>query len=469
MHKLKQLFQRAPKRSIAAILAAALLIHMLIVGTGVIGQFEERRWDVPAGVYAAPLELYAGLALDASGFAASLDQLGFTQVDIVNRPGQYSRGRDQVTLWTRAFQFWDGLDPAAKYTVRFGGGRVRELEDADGVRTALLRLEPMRLGSIFATHHEDRQLVEPDSIPALLVGALKAVEDRSFDDHFGLDFSAILRAAWVNLRSGEIRRDGSTLTQQLVKNYFLDGQRTYRRKYREAVMAVALELRYAKQTLLHAYVNEIYLGQQGTRAIHGFGLASKFYFGKYLAQLELHETALLVALVKGPSYCDPRRFPERALQRRNLVLETLADQDIVDEASVAEALAREFGVTARSRVGSRYQTTYMDRVRRELAADYSSDNMAADRLRVFTNLERGVQALAEKHLVDGLAPLDPVGTESGRLEGAVVVAQPATGAMLAIVGGREVATEGFNQALDAKRAGRITHQAVRVSPRLAVG
>ena len=451
MQKLKQIFLRAPRRSIIALVLGVLLIHMLIVGTGVIRQFEDRRWDIPAGVYAAPLELYAGLRVDAPGLSAALDQLGFQQVGAVTRPGQYSLEPDGVTLWTRAFQFWDRLDPAARYTVRFSDDRVRSLENADGKRTALLRLEPMRLGSIFATHHEDRLLVEPDAIPPVLVDALKAVEDRKFDQHFGLDLGAILRAAWVNLQSGEIRQGGSTLTQQLVKSYFLDGRKTFRRKYQEAIMAIALELRYDKEALLHAYINEIYLGQQGARAIHGFGLASEFYFGKYLSQLELHETALLVALVKGPSYYDPRRHPERALQRRNLVLRTLADLEIVDAQAATESINRELGVTARSRVGSRYQPAYMDLVRRQLAAEYSEESIATIGLRVFTSLDPGVQMLAEKQLVEGLERLQPEDEEAAVLEGAVVVTQPATGAVLAMVGGREVAADGFNRALDARR------------------
>ncbi len=451
MQKLTQTFIRAPKRSIAALILLALLIHMLIVGTGVIRQFEDRRWDIPAGVYAAPLELYAGLRLDPSVLAATLDQLGFQQADAVARPGQYRIAGDQVTFWTRAFQFWDQLEPAARYTVTFDSGRIRALDDADGQRLALLRLEPMRLGSIFATHHEDRLLVEPDAIPPMLVDALKAVEDRKFDRHFGLDLTAILRAAWVNLKSGEIRQGGSTLTQQLVKSYFLDGRKTFRRKYQEAIMAVALELRYDKQALLHAYVNEIYLGQQGTRAIHGFGLAAEFYFGKYLSQLELHETALLIALVKGPSYYDPRRHPERALARRNLVLQMLAELDIVDDAAATESINRDLGVTARSRVGSRYQPAYMDLVRRELSTQYSDESIATIGLRVFTNLEPGLQRLAEQQLVDGLNRLDPEDEPDAGLEGAVIVTQPATGAVLAMVGGRDVATAGFNRALDAKR------------------
>jgi penicillin-binding protein 1B len=241
------------------------------------------------------------------------------------------------------------------------------------------------------------------------------------------------------------------LTQQLVKSYFLDGRKTFRRKYQEAVMAIALELRYDKEALLNAYINEIYLGQQGARAIHGFGLASEFYFGKYLSQLELHETALLVALVKGPSYYDPRRHPERALQRRNRVLRTLADLEIVDEQAATESINRELGVTARSRVGSRYQPAYMDLVRRQLAAEYPEESIATIGLRIFTSLEPGVQMLAEKQLVEGLQRLQPEDDEAAVLEGAVVVTQPATGAVLALVGGREVAADGFNRALDATR------------------
>lgn len=451
MHTLKKILLQAPKRSIAGLLSVALLIHMFVIGTGAIREFEDRRWDIPAGVYAAPLELYAGLPMEASDLAAALDRIGFQQTDVVASPGQYSVSGNQLTLWTRAFRFWDTLDSAAKYRIAFSNGRIRSLENADGERTALVRLEPMRLGSIFATHHEDRLLVEPDAIPAILVEALKAVEDRKFDRHIGLDLTAILRAAWVNLSSGEIRQGGSTLTQQLVKSYFLDGRRTFRRKYREAIMAIALELRYDKETLLHAYINEIYLGQQGARAIHGFGLASEFYFGKYLSQLELHETALLVALVKGPSYYDPRRNAGRATERRNLVLSMLADLEIVDEQTAAESMNRALGVTARSRVGSRYQPAYMDLVRRELAQEYSAESIASIGLRVFTNLDPVVQRLAERQLVDGLNRLQPEDAETVPLEGAVVVAQPATGAVLAMVGGREVAADGFNRALDAKR------------------
>lgn len=449
--KLTHSLKRAPVRWVLALILAAWIVHVLIVSTGVVREFEERRWDVPAGVYAAPMELYTGLELEAAGLAATLDQLGFQSVDNVTRPGQYASEPGRIALWTRAFRFWDGPDPARQVRIAFDDGRIRSMSDPGGQRINLLRLEPLRLGSIFASHHEDRLLVEPDAIPPLLVEALKAVEDRKFDRHIGIDVAAILRAAWVNLRHGEIRQGGSTLTQQLVKSYFLDGRKTFRRKYREALMAIALELRYSKRELLHAYVNEIYLGQQGTRAIHGFGLASEFYFGKHLSQLALHETALLVAMVKGPSYYNPRRHADRALQRRNLVLTTLAELGIVEQTAAAEAINRDLGVVARTRVGSRYQPAYMDLVRRQMAEQYTEESLAANGLRVFTSLDPAVQAQAERELIAGLERLGQETADESPLEGAVVVTRPVTGEVLAMVGGRDVNNAGFNRALDAQR------------------
>ena len=164
MHKLKRIFLRAPKRSVFAALSIALLAHMLYLGMGVIRQFDDRRWDIPAGVYAAPLELYAGLAINAPTLSETLDQLGFQRVDGVTRPGQYSATPERISLWTRPFRFWDRLDPAERYNLQFDNDRLLSLESADRQRVSLLRLEPLRLGSIFATHHEDRLLVEPDAI-----------------------------------------------------------------------------------------------------------------------------------------------------------------------------------------------------------------------------------------------------------------------------------------------------------------
>src|SRR5207302_288777 len=188
---------------------------------------------------------------------------------------------------------------------------LESLRDGAGQEVPVLRLEPLLIGSIFPIHGEDRIVVTPQEVPALLPAALKAVEDRKFDSHHGVDPVAMLRALWVNVRARQIEQGGSTLTQQLVRSYFLSTRQTFTRKIREAIMAMALDAHFTKADLMNAYINEIFLGQDGDRAIHGFGLASQFYFGKPLAELDLSEVALLVAVVRGPSYYDPRRHAER--------------------------------------------------------------------------------------------------------------------------------------------------------------
>ena len=218
--------------------------------------------------------------------------------------------------------------PRARCGIGFSGNAISSLADAKGADIPVIRLDPLLIGSIFPLHGEDRIIVAPDEVPPLLPEALKAVEDRKFDSHHGVNPLAILRAMFVNVRAGQIEQGGSTLTQQLVKSYFLDSRRTLGRKAEEAVMAVILESRFEKADIMNAYINEIYLGQDGSRAVHGFGLASQFYFGKPLAELDLPEIALMVAIVRGPSYYDPRRHAERALARRNLVLRVLAEQGV---------------------------------------------------------------------------------------------------------------------------------------------
>jgi penicillin-binding protein 1B len=210
-------------------------------------------------------------------------------------------------------------------------------------------------------------------------------------------------------------------------------------------MAVALELRYSKADLMQAYVNEIYLGQDGDRAVHGFGLASQFYFGKPLRELDLHELALLVAVVRGPTYYDPRRHPDRALERRNLVLREMVDNKLVSAADADKAESRKLDLLSSSR-RSAAQSAFLTLVRRQLAADYATKDLERAGLKVLTTLDPGAQATAERALTEGIASLGPKLKE---LDGAIVVTSPHTGEVNALVGGRS--GEGFNRALDARR------------------
>jgi len=409
-------------------------------------EFEGRRWDLPAQVYAAPLELYSGRALAAEDLVAELRRLGYREDPRLPGPGTYRLGLGRMEISTRGFDYAGDKEPERLVSLAFANGRISRLSEASGGTAALVRLDPLLIGSLFPAHGEDRIVVPPAEIPALLPETLKAVEDRRFDTHLGVDVLAILRAAFVNVQAGEIRQGASTLTQQLVRSYFLSNERTWSRKIQEALMAVALELRYSKDDLMRAYVNEVYLAQDGARAVHGFGLASQFYFGKPLAELDLHELALLVAEVRGPTYYDPRRHPERALERRNLVLQLMADNGLVAEADADKAAEQKLDVVDSTRRRAT-QSAFLSLVRRQLADDYPANELERSGLTVLSTLDPAIQAAAEGALADGIAAMG----KNLDLDGAVVVTTPQTGEVRALVGGRHADVEGFNRALDARR------------------
>ncbi len=438
--------------TLALLLVVFAIAVVAVLDHRVTRQFEGRRWTLPARVYAQPIELYVGQSLSAKRAAAELDRLGYLALDKADRPGTYSSRGDRIRLYLRAFHFSDGMQAAQVLDIGFAGDSIVLLRDANRADLPVIRLDPLLIGSIFPLHGEDRIVVSPAEVPKLLPEALKAVEDRKFDTHHGVNPLAILRAAFVNVRAGQVEQGGSTLTQQLVKSYFLDSRRTLGRKAEEAVMAVIIEWRFEKADIMNAYINEIYLGQDGQRAVHGFGLASQFYFGKPLAELDLSEIALMVAIVRGPSYYDPRRHPDRALERRNLVLRVLGEQGVVSEAEAARAAKRPLGVAKPGQKSAVFFPAFLDLVRRQLRADYKEDALTESGLVVFTTLDPLLQEKAEAALTSELNRQDsgPRKVSHG-LEGVMVVTTPQTGEVVAIVGGRRAAFDGFNRALDARR------------------
>jgi len=431
---------------LAAVLYALYLDHL------VVKQFEGRRWTLPAQVYAAPLELYAGLPLTVAGLEHELQRLHYRRADQADHPGTYRLAGEQMEVSLRPARFADETRAAQNLTITVAGAKgIEGLHDGAGNELPVLRLEPLLIGSIFPIHGEDRIVLSPDEVPPLLPQALKAVEDRKFDTHHGVDPFAMLRAAWVNMRAGQIEQGGSTLTQQLVRSYFLSSRQTLSRKLREAVMAMALDAHFTKADLMNAYINEIFLGQDGDRAIHGFGLASQFYFGKPLSELDLPEISLMVAIVRGPSYYDPRRHPERALARRNLVLRQMAEQGVIQPADASAATRRPLGVTRRP--AGAYYPAYLDFVRRTLRRDYRDQDLTEAGLRIYTSLDPRAQDEAERALEHELARLDRQHKHpEGALEGAAVITSPQSGDVIAIVGGRDVGYDGFDRALDAHRS-----------------
>ena len=412
-------------------------------------RFEGQRWALPARVHARPLELFVGQRLGSEALVTALRDAGYTPGPPHAGPGRFRSDGDRVEVHLRPFEYWDGPEPALHVRVGFDGGRVTSLRDAAGDEIPIARVDPPVIASIIPLAGEDRELVALGAVPQLLIDALIASEDRDFRGHFGLDFGAIARAAWANLRAGHVVQGGSTLTQQLVKNLYLDDGRTLWRKANEAVMAVLLELHYSKDEILEAYLNEVYLGQDGRRAIHGFGLASRFYFGRALDQLGPSELLTLTALVRGASYYNPRRHPDRARARRDRIAAQLVELGRLEPAALAAIRARGLGVQPRA--GSTATApAFVDLVRQQLATQYREADLRSKGLRIFTTFDPRVQAAAQTAATSRLARLERSPSVAD-LQAAVVVMQPATGEILAMVGDRSPDAAGFNRALEARR------------------
>ncbi len=438
----------------AAVLAAFFAIYVAYLDRVVTQQFEGRRWTLPAQVFAQPIDLYVGQSISAAVFEQELKRLGYQQAGQADRPGSYRRRGDRFDFMSRRVQFWDETRDPQSIAVTLHSGSITAIEDRSGAEVPIFRLDPLLIGSIFPVHGEDRVVLTPEEVPPLLPAALKIVEDRKFDSHFGIDPIAILRATFANLRAGRIVQGGSTLTQQLVKSYFLDSRQTLGRKVEEALMAIILDARFEKTDLMTAYINEIHLGQDGQRAIHGFGLASQYYFGKPLAELQLHEVALLVAVARGPSYYNPRRSAQRALERRNLVLQLLGEYKVIASKEADAAIKRPLGLAGDGRIAAGYYPAFLDFVRRTLRRDYREEDLTEGGLKIFTTLDPLIQASAEAALIAELERLDKARKKQreASLEGVVVITAPQSGEVSAMVGGRRVGYDGFNRALDAKRS-----------------
>ncbi|WP_273428745.1 penicillin-binding protein 1B [Marinobacter sp.] len=432
--------------AIGLVLLAGWTVYLDAVITS---RFEGRRFEVPSRVYARPLELYDGAGISASALERELGLSGFRKGD-GSRAGTYQRSGGRFIISTRGFQFPDGKEPRRRLALTVYRDRVENFSVLSGDASPIVRLEPAQIGGIYPSHKEDRILVQLEEVPALLPTTLMAVEDRNFFDHVGIAPLSIARAMLANIRAGQIVQGGSTLTQQLVKNFFLTRDQTLVRKANEALMSLLLELHYEKGDILETYLNEVYLGQAGTRSINGFGLASQFYFGESLRDLQEHQIALLVGMVKGPSYYNPRRHPERATKRRNLVLSEMEEAGLIDSVRAAKAKGKPLGVSARPSYSENRYPAYIDLVRRHLARDYREEDLRSEGLRIFTTLNPAIQYAAEYAVTDILGRLASGETREA-LEAAMVVTAKDSGEVLALVGGRDPQYAGFNRALDANR------------------
>ena len=434
---------------VALVFAAVGLVYL---DAQVREKFEGKRWAIPAKVFARPLELYPGAPISQGALKVELQGLGYRLGNRADRPGSAVWGQGRVTLVTRGFDYPEGVEPSQRLDLEFRSGQLSGIRNSDGRSVTLARLEPILIGGIYPGDNEDRELIRLEDMPPALPNALIAVEDRDFYSHFGISLKGIARAMWVNIRAGRFVQGGSTLTQQLIKNFYLTSERTLARKLLELPMAILLDAHYEKDEILEAYLNEVYLGQDGARAVHGFGQGSLFYFGRPVTELELHQVALLAGLVKGPSYYDPRRHPQRATERRDVVLRLLRDQGFIDEAQYQFALSQPLEVISGSSRHKGAYPAYLDVVKRQLRREYREEDLNSEGIRVFTALD----PLVQKHAADALSgQLDGLesryGDRATKLQGSVVVTDPQTGELIGVVGDRNARYDGFNRALDAFR------------------
>jgi len=370
--------------------------------------FEGRKFAVPARVYGRALEVYPGLKLTSAQFADELRGDGYHENPEPNAPATYKYTLNGLEFTTRDFVFGDGPQAAQHLRIEFEDGKVSLLQTRGDKETdlPLLRMEPPLIGGIYPGHNEDRELLKLNQFPKLLIDALIATEDRKYYTHWGIDPRGIARALYKTV-TGQRIEGGSTITQQLVKNFFLTSERTLTRKGTEVLMSLLLEMHYSKGEILETYLNEVFLGQDSSRAIHGFGLASHFYFDRPLEQLEPQEIATLVGMVKGPSLYDPRKNPELALKRRNVVLQEMASQDVITQAQFVAARRKPLGVVQRAPIGTSPYPAFMQYVYRQLQRDYREEDLRSEGLRIFTTLDPLIQHQAEVALQSRLTHSRP--------------------------------------------------------------
>ncbi len=414
-------------------------------------QFSGKRWSIPAKVYASPVEIFAGYQSNIEQMEDLLQQLRYRQDYHLASKGTYYKKGSQIYLKTRDFSFWDKQQQSEQLRVSFVEGEVSQIIDLIlSQEVHIFRMDPVQIGSFYPTRKEDRILIKLENTPDALIKGLLATEDRDFYHHFGISFKAIARALWANFRAGSVVQGGSTITQQLIKNLYLTPEKSLWRKVNEALMALILEFNYLKDEILAAYLNEIYLGQDGASSIHGFGLASEFYFGRPLENLPLHEIASLVALVRGPSYYDLRRHAKRAIKRRNLVLTEMHKLGFITKKQEILAKQKKLNVIARPHRSSNRYPAFLDLVKRQLKEGYKEEDLISEGLKIFTTVDSRIQNKLEKAITRKLKYLEK-SPKTSKLETAVLVTRRENGEIVALAGGRNPKGVGFNRALDAVR------------------
>lgn len=435
----------------------AMAIYAYSVTDELIEKFEGRRWKIAGHVYSDSITLLPGLNIKTANLTGRLVRRNYQQTsNELPRQGEFIPGTDNYDIYLRDFAYpWEKVQG---YWLRLylKDGRIESVYNMTERRLIhSAELEPELIGRFFGTDREERDLVTYDEVSPYLINAIVAVEDNAFFRHHGLNIKGLIRMVLVNLRHMKLVQGGSSITQQLVKNFYLSSERTVRRKVKEAIMALVLERLYTKEEIFECYLNEVYFGQSGSVSICGVGEASKFYFGKNVRNLNLAESALLAGLLRSPEGYNPRKRVERAKVRRDYILDRMDSSGLITNDQAAAAKREKIKVQHHT-PSYTIAPYFIEFLKRQLAEKYSSEVLVSEGLNVFTTLDVEMQRKAEKALKDSIAHLEKnykhlTSDPEKKLQAAIIVLEPQTGYIRAMVGGRSFADSQYNRAVQSKR------------------
>jgi penicillin-binding protein 1B len=415
---------------------------------------EQRRAALTSAIYSAPLEITAGDEIRPLHLIDRFEGLSYLRVQQPSHPGEYSMQPGAMAIYVREFRIGDRGYPATLLHLTFGGERVTGIADSFGVAQPQATLEPEVIGRLLPDTPAERVEVSLSEVPPYLVKGLLATEDRFFYYHFGFDPIRIIEAAIIDLHAHRLSQGASTLTQQLARTFIDQHTRSFHRKLRELAIALVLEMRLSKNEILERYINDVWMGEYGGTPIYGMPLAARYFFNKDLQQVTPAEAATLIGMIQAPSNDDPRRHPEAARQRRNTVLGLMRRTAVLDQSRYEAALAEPIATVPA--LGLRRAPYFTDYVTAQVSKLPAVGGMLAG-LRVYTTLDPELEETGREAVVANLEQLEQSHphlrrrSPSKQLESALVAIEPRSGAIVAMVGGRDYSTSQFNRVASAER------------------
>ena len=419
-----------------------------IIDSRVTNKLDGILWTIPAKVYSRSLDLAEGSKVNRSNLMKELDMLSYFENKNPSKPGEFIYKKNKLRIFLRGYEDQKG----GLFEVSFKDGKVTKITNQLGISVDIVKFEPIAIGGMYPSHMEDRILLSWSQVPSILIDTILMVEDQDFFNHKGISFRSISRAFFTNVKAGDIEQGGSTITQQLAKNLFFTSEQTIKRKVMEAIAALLIEFHYSKEEILLAYVNDVFLAQSGKRAVHGFGMGAQHFFGTSISNLETDQIALLVGMLKGPSLYNPRRNPNNATNRRNLVLEILQKGRYINPTSLEEYKSRPLRVVSPSFRSETKYPAFHDLVRLELRENYEDSELRTQGLKIQTNLDPVLQDSLENSIKKTKAQLiKKYGKRLIELEGAALAVDIASGEIKAVVGSSDPSKFGFNRSINAIR------------------